>query len=271
MTDEKVEITQKASASSQPTMIGVQNNYTGLSPTEAAKMAVEAAIAMFREYFPRLREEALQDVRSIVIEKLASIPPERIVSPSARLVVPALQNASITEEPELRRMYAYLLANSMDNVVRKGVHPSFVEIINQLSPDEAKVLTYLSAKNTIPIISLRYENDKEEGADVIRDFSDIGERTKCEQPLNITRYFDNLKRLGLIDHAPELSALTKKELYEPLKNHRHIKALTEQAHLQKEYSNSKITESYYYLTDFGKSFCEMCVIDLVVIALPKIS
>ena len=64
-------------------------------------------------------------------------------------------------------MYATVLANSMDKFTKEGIHPGFVEIIKQLSSDEAKILRYMHLRTTLPIITLRFEDEKGAGFDVI--------------------------------------------------------------------------------------------------------
>ena len=254
MSDELV-IEQKQGLGNAGTQVGVQNNY-GLSPVEATRMAFE----IFREYYPQLREEALKELNNLVEEKLSSIPQELIDSPKPRIAVPTLQNASITEEREIRELYANLLANSMNKVVKNGVHPGFVEIIKQLSPDEAKILKYIRAHTTIPTVTLRYENDDGSGIDIIKNFSDIGEKSGCEIPQDIAKYFDNLVRLGLIISADGLSSLTDKAQYDPLKNHRWIKphATTEKAN-SRSFTKYNFNESFVEITAYGKSFCSICL------------
>lgn len=180
--------------------------------------------------------------------------PQDITQPSPRIAVPALQNASITEEPEIRKMYATLLANSMNSVVKKGVHPGFVEIIKQLSPDEAKVLQYLSVHEIVPTITLRRENDNGEGLDVIRDFSDIGDKVGCENPYAIKSYFDNMIRLGLLE-ASRTASLTKKSLYDPIKQHQFVVSRCHEIEVQTDgYNKVKFKEGFMSLSDYGSSF-----------------
>ena len=264
-----LEINQSASIGASSMQIGVVENnqhyHIGMSPEEAVK----TAITMFREYYPQLKQEALADVERMVAEKLDSIPPENIVAPSPRIAVPTLQNASITEETDIRKMYANLLANSMNSVVKKGVHPGFVEIIKQLSPDEAKIMNYIFAKKAVPTITLRYENEKGDGMDIVNSFSNIGELVKCEYPLQINTYFNNLIRLGLLERS-QTSSLSDKSLYEPLKSHPHVASQANQAQLQKEYNRVKFKESYIFITDYGKAFCEICIANIITIELPPI-
>lgn len=57
------------------------------------------------------------------------------------VAIPAIQQISYSyDSDELRDMYANLLANFMDKERSDLVHPSFVEVIKQLNPDEASSL-----------------------------------------------------------------------------------------------------------------------------------
>lgn len=254
MSDELV-IEQKQGIGSNGSQIGVQNNY-GLSVSDATQMAFE----IFREYYPKLRDEALAELEMLVEEKLNSVPKNCIVPPKPRIAVPTLQYASITEEQDVRELYANLLANSMNKVVKNGVHPGFVEIIKQLSPDEAKILKYMKSNTTIPTITLRYVHNDGGGIDIIKNFSDVGEKVNCENPTDVAKYFDNLIRLGLFVSPGGLSSLTNKELYEPLKSHRWIEPhLAEERIKALGFDKFSFEESYITITSFGESFCSICL------------
>ena len=143
--------------------------------------------------------------------------------------------------------------------MKDGIHPAFVEIIKQLSPDEAKILRYMSSNTIIPTITLRCVNEKEEGYDVVKNFSNVGELAKCEYPFEVGKYFDNLIRLGLLKNDM-LASLINKALYEPLKEHQYLESqintITHQVH---PFNKPKFEEGYISITDFGKSFCEICL------------
>ena len=254
MTSKNIEINQKSSIGSGNTQIGVQNN-TGLSVSDA----MEIAFSIFHEYYPQLKQEALADVERLVKENLQHIPAENIVSPTPRIVVPTLQNASITSEKGIREFYANLLANSMNKATKDNVHPGFVEIIKQLCLDESKILWYLGLRNVIPTITLRsVTNDSGVWSDVICYFSDIGESKRCERPYDISKYFDNFVRLGLAEKS-QLSTLADKREYEELKSHPYIQTLSEKT--VKEYPDSHLefVENYIMISSYGKSFCETCI------------
>lgn len=222
--------------------------------------AIKAALAPVEKWILQ-REYNIEMTKKLLEEKLKNVPPESIQPPEAHIAVPALQYISYCmDNEELRDMYANLLANSMTEVVKNGVHPGFVEIIKQLCPDEAKILKYMYSHTTIPSISLRYENDNGNGIDVIRNFSDVGELVKCENPFEVNKYFDNLMRLGLLESSPPLSSLTDKKLYEPLKHHRYIQPRTDEEIVQKSgFLKATYNEGFMRLTYYGISFCNVCL------------
>ena len=170
--------------------------------------AVKAALAPLEKWILQ-KEYNIAETKKLLEEKLKNVKPENIEPPEAHVAVPALQYLSYCmDNEELRDMYANLLANSMNSVVKKGVHPGFVEIIKQLSPDEAKVMKYFSTQNTVPTITVRYQLKSGGGIDIVKNFSDVGEKTGCERPLDINMYFDNLIRLGLLKSSAGISSLT---------------------------------------------------------------
>lgn len=222
--------------------------------------AIKAAFAPLEKWILQ-REYNVAETKKLLEEKLQNTPPELIESPAPHIAVPAMQYISYCmDNEELREMYANLLANSMNKVVKDGVHPGFVEIIKQLSPDEAKILKYMSTHKTIPTITLRYLHTNGGGIDIIKDFSDVGETTGCEKPQDIASYFDNLTRLGLIVNAGAFSSLTDKKRYEPLKTHRWVasQATIENANAI-GFEKINFEEGFVKLSSYGESFCSICL------------
>lgn len=197
----------------------------------------------------------------LLAEKMKDIPEDIIVPPENYVAVPALQQiAYCFDSDELRDMYANLLANSMNKVVKNGVHPGFVDIIKQLSPDEAKILRYMKFNRSIPTITLRYIRNSGGGVDIIKNFSNVGELAECENPLDVAKYFDNLVRLGLIINAGGLSYLSDKTRYEPLKNHQWILShATESRAKMFGFDKYDFEEGYVKLSSYGESFCSICL------------
>ena len=165
---------------------------------ELLTRALRATMAPL-EIWTLKREYQVKETAKLLEEKLKYLPSEQIQTPESYIAIPALIYISYCmDNHELRDMYANLLASSMNKFVKNGVHPSYVEIIKQLCPDEAKILRHIAEK-TIPVINVNYGNDTNGFVWIVKGFSDVGDLVHCEYPLDICKYLDNMSRLGLIE------------------------------------------------------------------------
>lgn len=222
--------------------------------------AIKAALSPLEKWVMQ-REYNIAETQKLLELKLQNVSPELIEPPEPYIAVPALQYISYCMDcDELRDMYANLLANSMNKVVKNGVHPGFVEIIKQICPDEAKILKYINFYKVIPSITLRYVRNSGGGIDIIKNFSDVGEKSGCENPRDVAKYFDNLVRLGLIVEAGGLSSLTDKTRYEPLKSHKWVMPLATNEKAQtRGFDKIDFEEGFFMISSYGKSFCQVCL------------
>lgn len=95
--------------------------------------------------YERMREWLGIRVTSILAERRA----QKIQSPPLSVAGPLImQMVFAAEEPYLREMYAKLLATSMDLKTVHNAHPSFVPLIQQMAPDEARILSHLASLNS---------------------------------------------------------------------------------------------------------------------------
>ncbi len=87
-----------------------------------------------------------------VAEKTKQIPPEKLIEPKILIAGPIIQNLAFTlEDPPLKEMYLELLGKSMDERQQGKAHPAFVEIIRQITSEEAKELKAVLRANQIAI------------------------------------------------------------------------------------------------------------------------
>ncbi len=195
-----------------------------------------------------------------VAEKLKDVPPENIVTPKANVAGPALESLRYTgHEETLREMYANLLAASMDKRTANGAHPAFVEIIRQLTPDEARILRLFAEKNrAFPLITVRKERKTEKGGiDVLTNFSLFGWEAGCDFPEQTQAYIDNLCRLGLIELSDNV--YVEADIYEPLENHPLVKLAIEDIEISGDLK-VRIKRRRLFITEMGKQFLKTCVI-----------
>lgn len=104
------------------------------------------------------KEYAIDETKKLLEKKFENVDPNKIVEPEAYVAVPAIQAISYSmNSEELRNLYANLLAKAMNSDTKDLVHPSFVEIIKQLSPIDSLVLKIIMERQSNPIIDLVYE------------------------------------------------------------------------------------------------------------------
>lgn len=84
--------------------------------------------------------ENTKNLEENVNEKLSGVLTENIIAPPTYVAVPVIMANSYTDNVKLRELYAGLLAKSMNKIYTNSIHPSFVEVIKQLSPSEALFL-----------------------------------------------------------------------------------------------------------------------------------
>jgi len=156
------------------------------------------------------REQSLDDfINRRVPEQLQGVPEDKIKPPNAYFAVPILQAASYCDSDELKDLYASLLAKSMYDDTKERIHPSFAKIIEEISPDEAKILRHLNDKHTGGTSTIFSAKLKLRKHIYVPNFSDLAFNAGCEQISNTPMYIENLLRLGLIavQHSPKRDSI----------------------------------------------------------------
>lgn len=158
-------------------------------------------VGIQREYFEFQFAEDMAD-------RLEDVPEEALITPRGSLAGLAFQGLGFTvEEPELREMYLNLLATASDKRVEKSAHPSFAEVIKQLTAEEAQTLASVIGHpniTTLPIVQIRVksatpDNPDKEGYKVCANH--VMNWHEDDQPIAAPEnamFVDNWIRLGLV-------------------------------------------------------------------------
>jgi len=216
-----------------------------LLPIAAVNFAFDKAKTYFKEKFE-------QDISA----KTSKIPPEKIIEPKASIAGPALQGLAFThEEPNLKEMYLCLLATAMDGRVTDKAHPAFVEVIRQLSSQEANIIkTVLQSPGSLPIVEVRLRNaDRRDFTVLMRnamDLLDLSTNAPIESP-ELPAMIDNWVRLGLVS-VNYLKELSNASSYSWVDRRPEIIRLR-QSH-ESEKSKVEIQHGVLDRTDFGIQF-----------------
>jgi hypothetical protein len=169
-----------------------------------------------------------------------------------RIAIPMLQSASLEEDETLQDLWARLIANSMDPNFKEFIHPGYIEIIKQLSTDEAIILNSFRSKKGYPALfdfssneSVRYRVARLGGLKNVYDiYLLFCKALPLKKPGNARIYLDNLQRLQIVQAEERLS---------PYLEDSHSTALgTELVARRSEYLT---------MTEFGTQFIEVCIND----------
>lgn len=226
--------------------------------------AVNAALAPLKKWI-EVKKYNVEGTKRLLEKKLENIDPNCIETPEAYVAVPALQAIGYSmDNEELRNLYANLLATSMIRDTKWRVHPSYVEIIKQLTPDEAKLLKVLNGEtDSYPLIDIHVVDDRRNFKVYLRNFTTLAIGI-CENADNIYSYLDNLARLKIIE-IPFGVRMADDDVYKPLEEYHEIKALLSGSDLYPlpEGSKWEIQRKKFNVTDYGKKFMKVCVSDSI--------
>ena len=191
--------------------------------------------------YEKIKEWLCIRVTSLLAERQAKEihpPPLSIAGP---LVI---QMLFTSEEPDLRDMYAKLLATSMDGATSDDAHPSFITLIQQLTPNEARILRHLALSDK-KYPSWYGEQDGDELQSAMRQMCAAAQ---VKDAVKSDIYVENFLRLRIFRHVTS----SETEFYES----------SRESYYEGSGGTVK-THNYEFieLTSYGRALLEACVID----------
>lgn len=205
-------------------------------------------------------------------EKSHKIPEENIRIPELATVGPALMDLSFSlDETEIRSMYMNLLLQSIDDRSPQASLRSFVQIIKQLSPFEARLLRLIYLKDeTRPVArisvlcipSTRLTKQQVPGKSFMTLLTDVTIDDASEETIDICLH--NFLRLGLIELYPD-KKIFRTNAYSYIESSQtYIDASkllnTYCEEIGQQFNKINVNSFSYSLTSFGESFCKVCII-----------
>jgi hypothetical protein len=139
-----------------------------------------------------------------LLKRMAFVPPEDIQPPKPYIAGQILlQLPFCAEQDQLRELYANLLAAAMDRRHAGTAHPAFVHVIQQLTPDEARLLLQVAE---MPSFAMSEETSDHRsllrGSYISEQFYELCERAEVRNLDQSDGYLDNLIRLRLLTETP---------------------------------------------------------------------
>lgn len=188
-------------------------------------------------------------------EKIESIPKEKRAKVAPELGIPILDKLTYTTNDEIANLFTNLLANASNEYRVNVAHPSFVSMIEHLSPDEARILKYLQSVNDV--LYCDFHGNGEKGFRILRKHLTIIQRSVVLQyPQNEYAYLSNLESMGILKDNIGTHKVDD-SLYDDIANCHGIESLRANL-VPSMFKSISLGKSYYDVTPFGRMFIEAC-------------
>jgi hypothetical protein len=157
--------------------------------------------------------------------------------------------------PSLRQRGAELLERSRDVWNDDVAHPAYERILDDLAPDEARILLLLLKGGPQPSVDVRTGGPigMVNSQLVAPGLTMIGARAGCRHLDQVPSYLNNLFRLGLIWFSREA-------LRDPME-YQVVEAQPDVLAAMHSVKFPKVVRRSIHLTPFGEDFCRTCLVD----------
>ena len=154
---------------------------------------------------------------------------------------------------KLREQARDLLRRSADVDDDDETHPAYERILENLAPDEARILRLLYQEGPQPAVDVRTAGPLAVGRSelVAPGLNMVAPAAGCKRPKRVFSYMNNLYRLGLIWFSRE-------PLEDPLR-YQVLEAQPEVTKAMEEAGRGKTVRRSIHLTAFGEEFCNVCL------------
>lgn len=196
-------------------------------------------------------------------------------NPRLNISVPALEAMSLTEDENINGMFSELLAKEFTNEESGKVMPVFVDIVKNLTSDEAKILNHINAGvhihrkylssdtqktltsshvilRKVPFVQIQLQNETEQKYSILQHvYTPCFDNISMRNQENLYIYLSNLKRCGIIDTYTEgyLASINYDKLFEEQQK---IKDMRKK--LSEEREKIVLEKRSLIFSEFGEAF-----------------
>lgn len=189
--DFKIELPQLVNEALSPLMQSVGNTLQSVWDLVFGQIDLARDKMLAKHYYE------LSEFKKALELEIGNIPLNQLREPPLSIVGPALESAKYHfEAPELRKMFASLIASSMDSNRCDKVHPSFAEILRQMDSYDAHNFSLFS-NLSLPTAQYRAVYQSKLSEIFIYDF--LADGVPINNPERMGASISHLVRLGLIE------------------------------------------------------------------------
>lgn len=188
-------------------------------------------------------------------DKLESIPEEKRVEVASELGTPILDKLTYTTNDEIAELFTNLLTNASNEDRVNVAHPSFVSMIERLSPDEARILKAMTKSDDI--LYCDFDGVIGNGfVPILKHVTAIQKYVPLKHPKNELAYLSNLESMGILKDSFPKEKINE-HLYTEIMEFQKINQIGKQF-VPSKFKNVELTRSFYSVTPFGRMFIEAC-------------
>ncbi len=146
-------------------------------------------------------EQSKEWLKSKIEARIEEIPKECRAVPPNNISIPAIMNIAMSSDaPELRDLYAELLLKSMDCRTSDMVHPSYIALVAQLSPEEALIFVSFHKRTDSNLFKDEFNGRAYQNPPSIEEqFEGYSQSLGFDNTKRAQVWLENLQRLGLLE------------------------------------------------------------------------
>lgn len=191
-------------------------------------------------------------------KKLESIPEEKICEAHPQIGVPIVEKLSYTTNEDIADMFTTLLANASSQD-RVGVaHPYFVQMIERLTPDEAKIIKYIKETEQICYcnFNVKFRSDSKKVMAILKHGTAIAKNVDLMYGNNVSVYITNILNMGIIEDTDRYSLDMSN--YEDIKEFYGFEVLKKDYASIPDFKDIAVTNRKFEITPLGRLFVDAC-------------
>jgi len=200
-------------------------------------------------------KDKLQNYADELENRAKAIPSENLISPRVNILGPTIDGLKYNlDEEHIKEMFTNILLSEMNNKQQKKVLPSYIEIVKQLSKDDAKLLKFIKDNKLScePIIKLQLNSN----SGIYYPSDDIFLIVNNSFQLIPSIIIDNLSRLKIID-LDFLSWRNNEDLYKNA--FQKIKNETPMGMIPSSSTKLDYSKGLLKITNYGKNLIDICL------------
>jgi len=210
-------------------------------------------------------------------EKINKVPQENITRVLPDIGLPIIDRLTYLTNEEIADLFInFLVSASLDTTINQA-HPRFINILNSISVDEARLIKYFYEKpiSYIPVIDyelnveesgILYPPRTEASITIIENSNNLKNEVEFISDDNINLYLNNLESLGILIKTTGKRIVTALDKYEMIEEMNRNKAEEikegKLPGLRDQYPNRNFNISnshgFYELTNLGETFVSIC-------------